>query len=217
MKEELLRVLNNKLSSINSDIDALKELNKKIDEENEELSFIDSIVNLFNEENGEKNPLNFDKVVKDDFTRALDIAGDEKKKLFSSNACNYDGLVYLISGIKNGVSISLTNEQLNDIEFLIQSLTDKKASKARQQLEDNLKKNIDRTCQILGTELTERLDQLVETRINKLTKELDRMHLVLFELSDAQKDLAWKLNDRLLELNKQIVRIFYGIICEPKD
>ena len=31
------------------------------------------------------------------------------------------------------------------------------------------------------------------------------MHLVLFELSDAQKDLAWKLNDRLLELNKQIV------------
>ena len=129
MKEELLRVLNNKLSSINSDIDALKELNKKIDEENEELSFIDSIVNLFNEENGEKNPLNFDKVVKDDFTRALDIAGDETKKLFSSNACNYDGLVYLISGIKNGVSISLTNEQLNGIEFLIQSLTDKKASK----------------------------------------------------------------------------------------
>ena len=128
MKEELLRVLNNKLSSINSDIDALKELNKKIDEENEELSFIDSIVNLFNE-NGEKNPLNFDKIVKDDFTRALDIAGDETKRLFDSNACNYDGLVYLISGIKNGVSISLTNEQLNGIEFLIQSLTDKKSSK----------------------------------------------------------------------------------------
>ena len=83
--------------------------------------------------------------------------------------------------------------------------SDKKESKARQQLEDNLKKNIDRTCQILGTELMKKFDQLVEVRINKLLKEMDRMHSVLFELSDTQKDLAWKLNDRLLELNKQIV------------
>ena len=31
MKEELIRVLNNKLDSINSDISSLKELNDKID------------------------------------------------------------------------------------------------------------------------------------------------------------------------------------------
>ena len=125
MKEELIRVLNNKLNSINSDIDSLKELNKKIDEENEQLGFVDSIVNQFNE-NGENNPLNFDKIVREDFDRVLDITGDEVKKLFSGNACNYDGLVYLISGIKNGVSIALTNEQMNGIEYLIQSLINKK-------------------------------------------------------------------------------------------
>ena len=125
MKEELIRVLNNKLNSINSDIDSLKELNKREDEENEKLGFVDSIINLFNE-NGEKNPMNFDKIDKEDFTRVLDIAGDEVKKLFNSGACNYDGLVYLISGIKNGVSITLTNEQLNGIEYLIQTLTEKK-------------------------------------------------------------------------------------------
>lgn len=125
MKEELIRVLNNKLTSINSDIEALKELNKKEEEENEKLDFINGIINLFNE-NGEKNPMNFDKIDKEDFQRVLDIAGDEVKKLFNSGACNYDGLVYLISGIKNGVSITLTNEQLNGIEYLIQTLSERK-------------------------------------------------------------------------------------------
>ena len=124
MKEELLRVLNNKLNSINSDIDSLKELNKKEEEENEKLDFINNIINLFME-NGEKNPMNFDKIDKEDFQRVLDIAGDETKNLFNSGACNYDGLVYLINGIKNGVSITLTNEQLNGIEFLIQTLTER--------------------------------------------------------------------------------------------
>ena len=126
MKEELIRVLNAKLDNINSDINSLKELNNKIDEESESLGFVDSIINVF-KENNENNPLNFDKIDKDDFSRALDITGDAVKNLFNSSACNYDGLVYLISGIKNGVSISLTNEQMNGIEYLIQSLNDKKS------------------------------------------------------------------------------------------
>ena len=127
MKEELIRVLNNKLNNINSDIDSLKELNGKIDEENEKLDFVNGIVKLFNED-GQINPLNFDKIDKEDFDRVLDVAGAEIKNLFSSGACNYDGLVYLISGIKSGVSITLTNEQMNGIEYLIQKLTERKDS-----------------------------------------------------------------------------------------
>ncbi len=127
MKEELIRVLNSKLDSINSDIDSLKELNKKEEEENEKLDFVNSIINVFNED-GQKNPMNFDKIDKEDFSRALDIAGDEVKNLFNSGACNYDGLVYLINGIRNGVSITLTNEQLNGIEFFIQTLTERKTT-----------------------------------------------------------------------------------------
>lgn len=125
MKEELIRVLNNRLNSINNDIDSLKDLNTKIDEESEKLSFIDSIINLF-KENDDVNPMNFDKIDRDDFDRVLNITGDEVKNLFNTGSCNYEGLVYLISGIKSGVSISLTNEQLNGIEYLIQSLTNKK-------------------------------------------------------------------------------------------
>lgn len=125
MREELLRVLNSKLDNINSDIASLTELNRKIDEENEKLDFINRIIDLF-KENGENNPLNFDKIEKDDFTRVLSLVDEDVSSLFNSSACNYDGLVYLIKGIRDGVSISLTNEQTNGIDYLIQALTDKK-------------------------------------------------------------------------------------------
>lgn len=125
MKEELIRVLNKKLDNIKSDIDSLKELNGKIDDESERLSFINKIIDIF-KEHGEADPLNFAKINKDDFAKVLDITGEDVKNLFNSGSCNYDGLVYLIDGIKNGVSITLTNEQTNGIEYLIQCLDDKK-------------------------------------------------------------------------------------------
>ena len=125
MKEELIRVLNNKLDNINSDIDSLNDLNNKIDEENERLDFVSRILDLFNE-NGNNDPMNFDKVSKEDFERAIEMTGEEVERLFNGDICNYDGLVYLISGIRNGISITLTNEQVNSIEFFIQSLIEKK-------------------------------------------------------------------------------------------
>ena len=125
MKEELIRVLNNKLNEINSDITSLNSLNGKIDKEKEQLSFINRILNLFDND-GKFDPMNFDKVDKDDFLKVVDMTGEEVGKLFSGDGCNYDGLVYLISGIRNGISISLTNEQTNSIEFFIQALTNKK-------------------------------------------------------------------------------------------
>ena len=125
MKEELIRVLNNKLDNINSDIDSLNDLNNKIDEENERLDFVSRILDLFNE-NGNNDPMNFDKVSKEDFERAIEMTGEEVGRLFNGDICNYDGLVYLISGIRNGISITLTNEQVNSIEFFIQSLIEKK-------------------------------------------------------------------------------------------
>lgn len=125
MKEELIRVLNNRLDSINSDITSLNELNSRITEENEILEFVNSVLDSF-KENDTNEPMNIDRVNKDDFNRALEIVGEEVAKLFNGDICNYDGLVYLISGIRSGIAITLTNEQVNSIEFLIQSLTDKK-------------------------------------------------------------------------------------------
>ena len=124
MREELIRVLNYKLNDINSDIEALENLNNKIDEEKEKSAFIQKILNIFNE--GDNSLLNFAKIEKDDFERILDLVGEDVRNTFSSDSCNYDGLVYLINGIKSGVSLTLTSEQTHGIEELIRVI---KASK----------------------------------------------------------------------------------------
>lgn len=82
---------------------------------------------------------------------------------------------------------------------------DKQEYEARRKLVENLKKNVEKTCKSLESQMRKNYDRLIEERINKLIKEMDRMNSVIFDLSDTQKELAWKLNIRLLELNKQIV------------
>ena len=124
MKEELIRVLNNKLDDINKDIDSLVELNNKIANEEENLSFIKRILDLF-EEDSEKSVNNFVKIDKTDFNNVLDILDNDVREAFNSNSCNYDGLVYLINGINSGVSLSLTDEQKNAILYLIHKLNEK--------------------------------------------------------------------------------------------
>ena len=114
MREELIRVLNYKLNDINGDIEALENLNNKIDEEKEKSVFVEKVLNTF-KEGDSNNLLNLAKIEKNDFERVLDIAGDNVRSIFSSDSCNYDGLVYLINGINNGISLTLTPEQTNGI------------------------------------------------------------------------------------------------------
>ena len=124
MKEELLRALNNKLNDLNSDIDSLVEINKKIDKESANLSYISSIISLF-KDNDENNILNFSKINKEDFDKVIGIIGENAKETFSTDSCNYDGLVYLINGINNGITIELNDEQKNAINYLIDELNNK--------------------------------------------------------------------------------------------
>lgn len=125
MKEELIRVLNNKLDDINSDIDSLVELNDKISNEEGNLSFVERILEVFGEDK-EENINNLVKINKDDFNQSLDVLDSDVKEAFDSDSCNYDGLVYLINGINSGVSLSLTDEQKNAILYLIHKLDEKK-------------------------------------------------------------------------------------------
>ena len=124
MKEELIRFLKNKLSDINSDINSLVEINGKINAENESLSYVSKILDLF-KDNDENNVLNFSKITKEDFDKILDIVGGKAKDLFGTDSCNYDGLVYLINGINNGISLELNDEQKNGINYLIDELNKK--------------------------------------------------------------------------------------------
>ena len=89
---------------------------------------------------------------------------------------------------------------------------DKKEYEARRKLEDNLKKNVTKMCDTMKKQMTKNLDILIEKRIVSLSQELDRMNAVIFKLADTQRELAWRLNNSLLQLNLQIVSEAIGLI-----
>ncbi len=88
--------------------------------------------------------------------------------------------------------------------FLFKS-RDKKEYEARTKLEKNLQQNVFKMCTSLQSKMEDNLNSLIAVRIESLMKEMDKINSVIFQLADTQRELAWRLNEHLLELNKQIV------------
>lgn len=88
--------------------------------------------------------------------------------------------------------------------FLFKS-RDKKEFEARMRLEKKLRENVAQICDTLEKQMNKNLDSLVYVRIEGLMTEMDKINSVIFRLADTQKELAWDLNDHMLELNSQIL------------
>ena len=88
--------------------------------------------------------------------------------------------------------------------FLFKS-RDKKEYEARLKLEKKLRDNVAEICSSLQKQMERSLDKLIAVKIDSLLKELDKINTVIFSLADTQKELAWGLNTRLLELNRQLI------------
>lgn len=82
---------------------------------------------------------------------------------------------------------------------------EKKEYEARTKLEKNLQANITKICNSLKLQMDNRFSSLVNGTINSLLREMDKVNSVVFDLADTQRKLAWGLNERLLELNNQIL------------
>ena len=82
---------------------------------------------------------------------------------------------------------------------------EKKEQEARIRLENNLRENVTKICDMLEAQMIKRLDSLVSIRIEGLISELDRINAVVFKLADTQKELAWGLNTQLMELSTQLI------------
>ncbi len=121
MKEELLRVLSIKLDDVNINIDSLTDLNKKISIADDNLDYIKKMLEKFKDD-GKYNVLNLTRFSSDEFSDILSLVRNDVSDVFKTKNCNYDGLVYLINGINNGVSLSLTIEQENAINYLISGM-----------------------------------------------------------------------------------------------
>lgn len=81
----------------------------------------------------------------------------------------------------------------------------KKEYEARTRLEKKLRENVAKTCKTLETQMQKNLDSLVFVRIEGVMTEMDNINSVIFRLADTQKELAWGLNNHMLELNNQIM------------
>lgn len=88
--------------------------------------------------------------------------------------------------------------------FLFKS-RDKKEFEARTRLEKKLRENVAQICNTLEAQMNKNLDSLVAVRIEGLMSEMDKINSVIFRLADTQRDLAWGLNNHMLELNNQIM------------
>ena len=82
---------------------------------------------------------------------------------------------------------------------------EKKEYEARLKLEKNLRNNVNKICDTLQIQMEKNLNTLVLVRIDGLLKEIDKINAVIFSLADTQKELAWGLNNRLMELSKQLM------------
>ena len=127
MREELLRVLNVKRESINNNIETLNKINNMLELEDSNLEYVDSILDIFKREEEDQYEINnFVGLDRDNFDKVMDLVPTTTKEKFETNSCNYDGLVYLINGINNGISLTLTNDQEEAIKLLINGLNDKR-------------------------------------------------------------------------------------------
>ena len=88
--------------------------------------------------------------------------------------------------------------------FLFKS-REKKEFEARTRLEKSLRDNVTKICDSLQTQMKKNLDSLISIRIEGLMREMDKINSVIFRLADTQRELAWALNEHLIELNGQII------------
>lgn len=125
MKDDLIKILNFKLKHITENIEELQELNAKIDEENARLMYIQKAIENFKGEDKGFDIYKFSNIDRETFNKLLMELSDEVLTKFGTNTCNYDGLIYLINGINNGISLNLTKEQTEAINLFIDKLLEK--------------------------------------------------------------------------------------------
>lgn len=82
---------------------------------------------------------------------------------------------------------------------------EEKEREARIKLKNKLRESVSKMCDKLQSDMKANLEKLISKRLDRFLRDMDKINAVVFRVADTQRDLAWKLNDSFLELNKQIV------------
>lgn len=82
----------------------------------------------------------------------------------------------------------------------------KKIADARRALEAKLLENVDTICKNVASTLHSCLQEIEEKRVDALCKEMQRILNVIFSLANEQRALAWSINSRILDINKEMLQ-----------
>ena len=177
MEDKLLKVLKIKIDAINKNIENLNYLNGEIEKNNTDLEYIEKMISLFKD----NDVLNFDNISKEDFEKILSMINPNVSEIFKDKTCNYEGIIYIIQGIRKSISLQLTEEQNNAILNFIDGMKEKSL---------NLNETI--------ANLFENKNRLPETDLNILQNNLENYqnivskfenNLYLTEIDDIGKSL----------------------------
>jgi len=158
MEDKLLKILKIKIDAINRNIDNLNYLNGELERNDRDLEYIDGKLSLF----AEGEILNFDNISRDDFNKILLMVNSSVSDIFKDKTCNYDGIIYIIEGIRKSISLQLTSNQTSAIMAFISGMKDKR---------ENLLETI--------SNLTESKNRLPETDLTILTNNLDKYNNIV--------------------------------------
>ncbi len=163
MQDKLYKILKIRIDSINRNIDNLNYLNSELEKNMNDLNYIQEKIDLF----GNNNVLAFDSLSRDEFEKVLLMLDPSVSDIFQDKTCNYQGIMYIIQGIRQGISLELTDVQANAIQTFIEEMINKKAS-----LEDVI------------ANLNESKKRLPEVDINILNNDLKKFQTIVSKLEE---------------------------------
>ena len=152
MQDKILKILKIKMDAINRNIDNLNYLNGELDTNNKDLEYIEKMISSLKED----DILSFDNISKEDFEKILSMIDPSVSEIFKDKTCNYQGIMYIIQGIRQGISLELTTAQHDAILAFLVGMKDKSFV-----LQDTIEN------------LQESKERLTETDLKVLTNDLE--------------------------------------------
>lgn len=89
---------------------------------------------------------------------------------------------------------------------------DKKEIEAKEKLRKSLEKNVDDIFNNIERQLSKNINKIISSRLNTVLSSLSELTSMIFELADTQYKLAWDINEKLIETNKQMLCECFEII-----
>ena len=163
MQDKLLKILKIKMDAINRNIDNLNYLNGELDTNNKDLEYIEKMISSLNKD----DILSFDNISKEDFEKILSMIDPSVSEIFKDKTCNYQGIMYIIQGIRQGISLELTTAQHDAILAFLAGMKNKSFS--LQDTIDSLKNSKERLPETDLTVLTNDLETYQEI-VSKIEK-----------------------------------------------